>query len=102
MSPREQDCVSTVPYTEAAVYTKPVLRSSGSVGELDDELAVVYDTAEEFVGPAKEAFGHAKVGGLIIIMMVSHVLPLFCRTPPAATSAWPPTTWPASRRRSSA
>ena len=60
MSPRDQYCVSTITYTESSVYTKPVLRSSGSVGELDDELSVVYDTAEEFVGPAEEAFGHTK------------------------------------------
>jgi len=63
MSPREQDFVSTVPSTEAPVYTKPVLRSNGSVGELDDELALVYDTAEEVVGPTEEAFAHTKVGG---------------------------------------
>ena len=62
MSPREDVCVSTVPSTEAPVYTKPVLRSAGSVGELDDELAVIYDTAEEVVGPAGEAFAHTRVG----------------------------------------
>ena len=69
MSPRDEDCLSTVPYTGPAVYTKPTLRSGGSVAELDDELSAAYDSDEEVVGPAEEAFGDAKVGGWNIVVL---------------------------------
>jgi hypothetical protein len=58
MSPREHGCVSTVHSTDT-VYTKPVLRSVGLTDQQAVELVVVYDSAEEVVGPTEKS--HAKV-----------------------------------------
>jgi hypothetical protein len=50
---------------------------------LDDELTMVYDTAEEVVGPAEEAFAHTKDAARSYLGLATDY-------------------WRASRRRSSA